>query len=559
LELRHYFYLMRKWAWLVVLFALVGGAAAYAFSSFQAPVYEASSTLRVSLPNVASGAEYVELLASERLAQTFAQLLRKDPVLDGVIEQLGLQIGTSQLRSAVEVQPVRDTQLIDIKVKHTDPVVAQLVANEIPRVFVEQDRAMQASRYAKLKDSLAYELDEIQNDMRRLQESIANSRAEGAGEGDADLVVLENDLAQARSRFSVLLRNLGEVELAEAQSGSNVLIVAEAKLPIIPVGPQRSMNTLLAAVAGAMLAVGVVLLLEHLDDTVKTPDDVQTALSLATLGMVEHSSNGRVPFPVVTGTAARSSWSEAYRTLRTNIQFSDVDRQVMSLVLTSASPREGKTTTVANLGLVMAQAGQSVTLVDADLRRPDLHKPFHLNNRQGLTNALVDEHLAADMWMQETETEKLQVMTSGPLPPNPSELLGSRRMRLLIDDLEARADLVLFDSPPVAAITDAAVLAKQVDGALLVVEAGRTRRGMLKQAYENLERVGVNVLGVVLNKVVVSRGNYYYYYYRRDSEYYLDDGQEHWGRRWRPRWRKRRRTRHADPLAVERQAAEEQR
>jgi capsular exopolysaccharide synthesis family protein len=187
--------------------------------------------------------------------------------------------------------------------------------------------------------------------------------------------------------------------------------------------------------------------------------------------------------------------------------------------VTSPSPSVGKTTLVANLGVVMAQAGDRVVLVDADLRRSMLHKSFDLPNREGLSNALLEDEPALDGWLRETEIENLRVLTSGPLPPNPSELLGSRRMRRLVGKLKDEADVILFDSPPNLLVTDASVLAVQADAVVLVAEAGRTRRAVIQQAAEQLKQLGINIVGVVLNGVRVPRSkNYYYYQYHHKQE-----------------------------------------
>jgi capsular exopolysaccharide synthesis family protein len=187
---------------------------------------------------------------------------------------------------------------------------------------------------------------------------------------------------------------------------------------------------------------------------------------------------------------------------------------------------EGKSTTIANLGVVMAQAGNSVVLVDSDLRRPMLHKIFQISNKEGLTSALLEEEPVVDGHLKETGIENLRIMTSGPLPPNPSELLGSQKMQRLIEILRSGTDVVIFDTPPALPVTDAAVLATQTDGVLIVTDAGKTGRASAKQAVESLRKVGGNLLGVVVNRLSARRteGGYYYQYY------YSGDGQ---GRRRR--------------------------
>ena len=211
---------------------------------------------------------------------------------------------------------------------------------------------------------------------------------------------------------------------------------------------------------------------------------------------------------LVAARSPQSQAAEAYRTLRTNIQFSSLDRDLRTLLVTSPGPDEGKSTVLANLAITIAESGRRVIAADCDLRRPSLHRLFGLQEAPGLTTMILEA--AAEPPLQATAVPHLRLLASGPLPPNPAELLASERMAGVIGRLAAHADLVLFDSPPIAAVSDAAVLAARVDGVLLVVDAGRTRRDTARQAKEQLARVGAHLLGVVLNNVKPERGLYDY-------------------------------------------------
>ncbi len=202
---------------------------------------------------------------------------------------------------------------------------------------------------------------------------------------------------------------------------------------------------------------------------------------------------------LITLTNPRSPAAEAYRTLRTNLTFAALDKPIETLVVTSAAPGEGKSTVLANLAVTMAQGERRTILVDADLRRPGLHEIFGVANDRGLTTMIVEEAALDDPPLIDVGVDNLWLVPSGPLPPNPADILGSRKMEQVIAALKARADVVLFDAPPVVAVTDAAVLGTKVDGVLLVVCAGRTRREHAQRARELLERVHVRVIGAVLN------------------------------------------------------------
>lgn len=206
----------------------------------------------------------------------------------------------------------------------------------------------------------------------------------------------------------------------------------------------------------------------------------------------------------------RGAAAEAYRTLRTNIQFASPDHPIHTILATSTSAEDGKSTTLANLAITLAQAGHHTILVDCDLRRPSLHKLFGVPNEVGLTSMVLDTTNAAPPF-QATVEESLVLLPSGPLPPNASELLGSQRMREVIAALKERAEYLLLDTPPIIAVTDAAVLAPQVDGVILVINAGHTKRDLARRAKALLDKVGANVLGVVLNNAQLESDYYKYY------------------------------------------------
>ena len=212
---------------------------------------------------------------------------------------------------------------------------------------------------------------------------------------------------------------------------------------------------------------------------------------------------------LITLTDPRSPVSEAYRTLRTNLSFYSLDHPIRSLVVTSAAMGEGKSTTIANLAVTLAQSGRRTILVDCDLRRPSLHTIFNLRQEPGLTNMVLDNEDTAPL--QETAVDNLWLLSSGTLPPNPADLLGTKRVDQVIATLQEQADIVLFDAPPVVAVTDAAVLGAKVDGVLLVVSAGKTRRDHAERAKEMLEKAKVRIVGATLTNVPKSNtmGNYY--------------------------------------------------
>ena len=512
MESRQYVALLRKWLWLVILLAVIAAAASFVISRRSTRVYQASVTLMVNqATNPAATAGYSDILTSERLARTYASLLVSRPVLDETAQRLG--ISTRLLEGAITVTPVRDTQLLQIKVEGTIPELTAQIANTLPAVFVERNAEMQLGRVAASKSKLEEEIANTEKDLAETQQQLKTIT------DDTQRTRLETSLAQYRNTYSTLVASYQQVKLAEAQATNNIVVAEPATVPDRPIRPRTRTNVILATIVGALLALGIAFLIEYLDDTVKTPDDVSRVSGLSTLGAIARLKESGGPRQLVAWLRTKSPESEAYRTLRTNIQFSSVDNPIRSLLVTSSSPGEGKSTTTANLAVVLAQTGQRVIVVDTDLRRPVLHKVFGIPNNIGLTTSLLaGENVSLEDYLQPTEIDTLSVLTSGPIPPNPSELLGSHRMQHLIEVLTQAADIVIFDSPPVLAVTDAVVLGRQVDGVLMVADAGNTREHALAQAAAELQKTGANVLGVALNRLDTRRGGYYYYYYYSDEQ-----------------------------------------
>jgi capsular exopolysaccharide synthesis family protein len=276
-----------------------------------------------------------------------------------------------------------------------------------------------------------------------------------------------------------------------------------------------------------MLAVGAIFLIEALDDTIKSPEEISRHLGLPVLGAIlKHDHDG----DLISSGAPRSPTAEAFRSLRTNIQYASVDYPIRTLLVTSPSAGVGKSTLVANLGTVLAQSDIRTILVEADMRRPKLHQYLKAHNRFGLSSLFVSSSLLKTMgdvsdMVQTTSMEKMSLLASGKTPPNPSELLASEKMSNLLATLQENSTIVIVDSPPVIAVTDATVLAPRMDAVLLVVKPGETKLEAARQTVEQLRRVGANLVGVVLNGVD-PRSSRYGYYYRYDREYYHEDEQE---------------------------------
>jgi non-specific protein-tyrosine kinase len=514
LDLQTIFNLVRQWAWVVVLAALIAGVTAYFVSRQMTPVYQATTTVLINEAPSTKATDYTSVMTSERLARTYAEMFTKRPVLQGVIDALGLQISTDGLAGSINVALVRDTQLISVSVENTNPVLAANIADALVAVFTRQVLETQTARYASSKESLETQMSAVELQLNTLRGDLAAARTA------TDKDRLEEKIVRYEQSYNNLALSYEQVRLTEAQTISSVVPVESAGIPTEPVSPKTMQNTLLAAVVGAMLAAGVIFLVETFNDVIRDPDEIVKRFQLPILAIV--GTYAKPEDGPITQLHPRAYGAEAFRVLRTNIFYSGTDNPMRTLLITSPTPSEGKTTISANLAVVCAQSGKSTVLIDADLHRPRVHQIFKAPNRGGLSSLLVQPEVEINNVMQDTKTPDLKLISSGPIITNPSELLSSRKMRSLLKQLENQTDIVVIDSPPVLSVTDAIVLAPHVDGVLLVVKPGKTNLRIIKQSLEQIQRVGGTVIGVVLNEVEVrkSRTSYYYPGYHKYRQHY---------------------------------------
>ncbi len=523
-ELKKYGTILWHWAWLIVLGAALGAGIAYASSRLTTPVYSAATTLLVNeAPSSGKTADYTSILTSERLARTYSEMMTKQPVVEAALESLNRDPSLDTLPARINVNLVRDTQLMVLQVESEDPQLAMDLANAIPTAFIQQNAAVQTERYADSKANLTKEIDALKEQIAGKQTEINAIGTPAGPSKEAELARLQTELTQLRQSLAYLLQSFENIRLAEAQSTSNIVVVEPATRPVSPIRPRTTQNTLLGALVGLMLSIGVVFLIEYLDDRIRSPEQIDKILKLPVVGLIAKMGNGyhgTGKHRLIAVREPRSPVVEAFRSLRTNIQFAGVDQPIRTLLVTSAGPSEGKSTIAANLAVVMAQAGLKVALVDGDLRRPTMHHHFNQVNRAGLTDVILHDPGQWSGLTIASGVPNLSLLLSGSLPPNPSELLGSKRMRQLIDYLHQFNDVVIIDAPPLLPVTDALVLAPLTDGVLMVIDYGSTRIGEAIQGRTQLDQSGARILGVVMNKIPTGRRGYSYYY----RHYYLYEG-----------------------------------
>ncbi len=479
---------LRRWWWLLALSTLLGMAAGYVAQQRQPDVFSATSTVMVGRAIENPNPTTAEISLGQQLALTYGEIARRRPVQEATKMALGI---TSLPEYTVFQVP--NTQLLEIRVSDVDPARAQAVANELARQLI------------------AVSIDDTKALIAELNQArVTMYSARDISAADEQIAALERKLRDDQSTYASLLNSL--------KGGVNSLEVVEwADVPRAPISAGSVQTILVVGAIGFLLSLGTALLLQYMDDTLKTPDDAIRALEVPVLGGIM-----RLKKPVLKGKTPSVQKlepidNEAYRLLLARLEH---EGNPQTLMVTSASPAEGKSTTVANLGTIIAQEGKRVVLIDADMRHPTLHQLFGLPMGEGLSNALTSEDRSAVGYLRQTSEPNLRVMTAGAAVGNPAILLKSGRLPALLAELCQEADMVLLDSTPVLAATDALALASRVQGVLLIIDAGRTRRKMAIEAIQMLTSVDANLLGAVLNRVDSKVSGYHQY-----ANYYVPASQ----------------------------------
>lgn len=489
-----------RWWLLVLLSGVIAGGAAYIVTRDQKPAYEASTTMIVGRSlEEGSILDPREVQSNELLAQTYADIARLQPVLQGVVDELGLEIGWRTLRERVRANPVESTQLLEIVAEARAPAEAEAIADETARQLIKRQ-----SEPGLESEQRRFVSDQLQD----LSQKIAEAQQQVDGLESRLLGTLADEERQSlRDQISTLQQQISDWQatyadlLANVQPTSDTLAVVEsARATSRPVRASVALNTVVAAILGVLIALGTAALWERSMSTFKSAGDITKELGVPFLGGVRSTQRGRWANLVNGPIVPSSPPTDDYRILRSSIESLSLARPIKSILVTSPSERAARTTTVSNLGIVMAQAGMRTVLVDADIRQPMLHDIFGVPESPGLTDYLQSVGLVKEA-LKPTSTENLQILTTGAHVSNPSELLDSPGMPRLLELLQSIADVVIVDCPSPLHFSDAVLLSKHVDGVLLVLTAGRTRRDAAQSSVMLLERAGATLLGGVLHAV----------------------------------------------------------
>lgn len=509
---------------------------------------KAHRVIQLSADQEAKAQEYVQLQADMHAAESNLNSTR---------------VQLTQLRNRLEKEPldvVREESKENPRIERLQQKLDELTfqRDDLLRDYKPTTRRVQdiEAQISKLKTQLDAEPKELitrlhsPNPLRAsLQEKIAALEAniesyqaaynvaqarfdtrkgtvEDFGLWELELNRLTNQRDAEQAALNSIEASLRDLKIRAEARIKTARILESARVPTTPIRPRKATNMALTLVAGLLLAAAMAFLQEFLDDRVNAPLDLERLSALPAIGHVPSMEEG--PTRLLSALPANSHVAEAYRALRSTIGFASIDAPLRRMLVTSSSKGEGKSVTSVNLATAMAMDGKRVILVDADLRRPNVHRLMQLPSSPGLSEVLVGMR-SLDEAIQPTELDNLRVVCAGPIPPNPAELLNSRAFDHLLEELDERADVVIFDSPPCIPVTDPLIIANRMDGVVLVLQVGQTRKAAVKHAQDLLQRARARVIGVVFNRVQQRKTGYYYYhnYYYTADGYYSDDEPKH--------------------------------
>jgi succinoglycan biosynthesis transport protein ExoP len=500
--LRQYLQVLRRRWWVIFLIVAVAGSSALVVSERMTPIYVGQAQINVTpFTSPGSSSGVLNLLTDPTAAlQTDVTLIESAAVIAPAAKLLGASSTT--LQKAISANVLTGTQIINVQASSPIPAQAQTWANAVANAFINFERDQAILQVTAASVGIDQQITSLQGQLKAAGSSTISATVEAGL--NSQINSLQGELDTLPAMTSIV-----------TGGGS---VIATATLPTFPSSPKKTQNVLLGAVVGLLLAIGLVLLIEALDDRLRSAEEIEARSGVPSLGSVPYTRDLSKPSGAATVVHQTSSaTAEAYRTLRTNLRFLSVERPLRTLLVTSSVKGEGKSTTAANLAAAFALSGVRTILVSADLRRPSVHRFFGLQNSFGVVDAVLP-NVALEGLLQTNELPHLRVLAAGRVPPNPTEILGSARFAEILEVLSSAADLVIVDSPPLLGVADASALASRVDGVLLVVNPGEANRRSLEHAVAQLHKAGGRLLGTVMNGVGPGTG--YGYGYDYDYDYY---------------------------------------
>ncbi|PKQ29458.1 MAG: hypothetical protein CVT60_05215 [Actinobacteria bacterium HGW-Actinobacteria-10] len=509
MELRDYLNVISARRWVIIQAVVVVTLTAVVMSLVQPKVYMGEAKILISEKDTGAallGTSISEFSGQpERGLQTQVQLMQLRPLAENVVRRLGLEMSPEGLLRRVVVAANGQTNVISVRATADDPDEAAAIANGLADEYVVWSRETR-------RESIKTAADEVEERITQAEKEILELGSRVSAEGKSDELAAE--LVLLTTTYSTLADRLEQLRINEQLEVGLGRVVSPAVANGEAIAPKLRRNAMLGVIAGLILGLGMAFLYDYLDNTIKSNEDAERLFGVPVLGTIpfdkkpENPARRRLAIVEDSGSAV----AEAYRVLRNSLDFINFEHKLKTLLVTSAAPAEGKSTVTANLAASLAQAGKKVVLVSSDFRRPMTEQFFGVNNVIGLSDVLLGTH-SLKAALQRPTDEQLLILTSGKMPPNPSELLGSAKMQSLIGELEEWADWVIIDTPPLLAVADPASVARWADGVLMVIHAGKSSHEASTKAVELLDKVGAKMIGVVAWGLDSSKSRSYSYYY----------------------------------------------
>ncbi len=496
-----------KWWWLLTVATVLAAVTSFLVTRSQPLVYVAQTTLMIgraiSEPNPTSGEFYLE----QQLAAVYADIGNREKVRNETMKALGISWLPNYL-----VRALANSQFIEISVTDTVPLRAQVVANELAHQLILQSPSNGQTEDQNRQNFINDQLNTLQQQIRDTQAEIEKLNLEmGSANSARQIADLQSQINVLETKVSDLQNTYASLAVTSSQAATNSLTIIEpAGVPTTPVGPNSILIILLSAGIGLVLGGLGAYVIEALDDSIKYTEDINHLLDVPIIGTIPTITDQENRWDNVFKNP-RSPITDAFRMTRANIEFLSVDKQIKVILMTSPNVAEGKSTLASNMAFSFAQNEKKVILIDADFRRPMLHTAANIPGDKGLSDIFLGTQKLDDVmvpWL----AERVYLLPAGNLPPNPTELLGSKKMETILKEIRKKADLVIVDAPPLI-LADALILSKYVDGVILVIRLGRTRKKSIISVKKQLEQAGTKILGILVNEATSGDGYYYNRYY----------------------------------------------
>jgi succinoglycan biosynthesis transport protein ExoP len=512
LDLRDYLLVLRRRKVVVALSVAAVLAVALGVAFRQTPRYAATAKLLLQPRTSQSvfGSQAQGFVDARRSVQTEIEVIKTEPVRDLVRDKIG---GAPP----VQVGAIGETDILTIRAESADPARASLVANTYATAYIDFRRTQALEQFSVTSEGIQTKITQLQQQVDSLGSTTTNlppcvnpaTTPDACSQRTAAEATIAARRTTLLSQLGLFQQTLDQLGVDSAVAKGSAQLVTPASTPVAPFAPTPARNAVLGIILGLLIGVALAFLVDYLDDSIKGKEDLDRAIpGVGVIGLIPHVSDWKAKdrSRVVSLSDSTSPAAEAYRILRTSIQFLGIERRTRVIQVTSASAQEGKTTTLSNLAVAFASSGLRTVVVCCDLRRPRLHHFFGVDNAVGFTSVLLGNVALSKALQPVPGQERLLVLASGPLPPNPAELLSSSRAADLLRSLAQQADIVLVDCPPVLPVTDSIVLSQRMDATVLVVSAGSTSRKAAHRAAEMMQQVNAPLIGAVLNGVTEESG-----------------------------------------------------